>query len=408
MFSRKAAGFAGALLIIGGISGALSRWYLVWLAQELGGAEALGAYGLLFAVATPLFVAAQLGLRTLLLSKKIAYPWRSYLVLRLTGLSVGVLVLGLFVLYHPAVSLSLGLSVLVLKVVDGINDLHMARIQFAGRIQTMAVLLILAVPLTLIFSTLGAIAFRSLAAAVAGAALASFVTGLFSIFISYRLSYEADGVSRGFRDILSSSIPVTSGEILASVLLYIPVWVLGVFADISVVGIFAGIAYVLTAADLIGSSISKILITPLRNLGQRSGSISVVRKVNFISIWILLIGVPIGGVFMLVGSPLFQWIYGPEFSVSPIVLCLFAAGCVFVILSHVQSVCLNVLNRYYRVAVSFAVACISAFGSGMFLLILGVESLVVGSAMVAVGSFSRVATMYMGVFFVARRDFSVV
>lgn len=104
------------LLVLGGIASAFSRWYLVWLAQQLGGAEGLGAYGLLFAVATPLFVTAQLGLRTVFVSKGTAYPWRSYLILRMAGLAGGTIILALFVILSPAVSLALGIAVLCLKI----------------------------------------------------------------------------------------------------------------------------------------------------------------------------------------------------------------------------------------------------------------------------------------------------
>lgn len=397
MSGRKAASLAGMLLVLGGITSAFSRWYLVWLAQQLGGAEGLGAYGLLFAVATPVFVTAQLGLRTVFVSKGTAYPWRSYLILRMIGLAGGTVVLSLFVVLSPAVSLSLGITVLCLKIFDTIVDLYIARIQFAGQIQTMAFFWLLGAVLSIVFSTFGALIFQSLPAAVGGAVLSSVLVAVWTWRISLKASYVPETSEPGYREILGSSFAVTLAEMLASVLLYLPVWLLGFTSELAVVGLFTGISYVLTAADIVGSGVAETLITPLRKVARQEGSRAVIRSVNQLTALLAVVGAIGGVVFVLVGSPLFQWIYGPEFELSPLVLALFAVGAIFVVLSHVHSVCLKVLNFYSRVASAFVVACILALIAGVILTAMGVDGLVVGSAMVAVGSAGRTATMLFGV-----------
>lgn len=403
MSGRKAASLAGMLLVLGGIASAFSRWYLVWLAQQLGGAEGLGAYGLLFAVATPLFVTAQLGLRTVFVSKGTAYPWRSYLILRMAGLAGGTIILALFVILSPAVSLALGIAVLCLKIFDTIVDLYTARIQFAGRIHTMAFLWLFGAVLAIVLSTLGAFIFQSLPAAVGGAVLASFLMAVWTWRISLTAPYVPERSEPGYREILGSSFAVTLAEMLASVLLYLPVWLLGVTSELAVVGLFTGISYVLTAADIVGSGVAETLITPLRKVARRDGSRAVIKSVNQLTAVLAVVGVIGGVVFVLVGSPLFQWIYGPEFDLSPLVLALFAVGSVFVVLSHVHSVCLKVLNFYSRVATAFVVACVLALITGVILTMMGADGLVVGAAMVAVGSAGRTATMLLGVWHVSVR-----
>lgn len=397
--TRTAVGLASVLLVVGGIASALSRWYLVWLAQELGGAEGLGAYGLLFAVATPIFVAAQMGLRTVFVSKGIAYPWRSYLILRATGLVGGTITLGLFVLLSPVVTLMLGAAVLLLKIFDILIDLYMARIQYAGRIQTMALLWIASAVLSMVFSTVAAVTFQSLPAAVGGAVFASILTAAVTSRIARAAPYVPDITEPGYRELLGSSLAVTVAELLSVVLLYLPVWLLGFTAELVVVGLFTGVAYVLTAADIAGSGIAETLITPLRRLTRSDGSRAVIRAVNQVTAGLAVAGVLAGVLFVLVGSSLFQWIYGPEFELSPTVLALFALGAIFVVLSHVQSVCLKVLNFYSHVATAFVMACLVALVVGVVLTLLKVDALVVGSAMVAAGSAGRTVIMFFGVRF---------
>lgn len=397
MGGRKTAGLSGALLVAGSIASALSRWYLVWLAQELNGPEGLGVYGMLFAVATPLFVGAQLGLRIIFLSKQTAFPWRSFWILRIIGLAIGSVTLIIFILLNPAIPIWLGIAVLSMKIFDAVNDLNLARIQYTGRIFILGILSLCGAPLAILFATIGALATQSLSMAVAGAALAALLIALVSTKIARGLVYETDTDESGMRSILRSSSSVTSAEILASLLLYLPVWFLSFSADLKAVGIFAGISYVLTAADLIGSSISALIITPLRNVHRRYGSSAVIRRANALTLQFLFVSILGGLLLVAIGSPLFQWIYGPEFEVSLVVLGLFAAGCVFVVLSHIQSVCLNVLNSYLDVTASFGFACGVSLITGLVLAFFSVDSLIIGSAMVACGSFGRTTAMVFGV-----------
>lgn len=384
-------------MVAGSVASAFSRWYLVWLAQELDGPEGLGVYGMLFAVATPLFVGAQLGLRTIFLSKQTAFPWRSYWILRIAGLVIGSVILIGFILFNPAVPIWLGIAVLFMKICDAVNDLNLARIQYTGRIVILGILSLCGAPLAILFATIGALSTEYLSVAVAGAAFSALLVALVSAKIARGLVYETDTAEPGTKSILRSSSSVTSAEILASLLLYLPVWFLSFSADLRAVGIFAGISYVLTAADLIGSSISALIITPLRNVHRRHGSSAVIRRANALTLQFLFISI-LGGVLLVaIGSPLFQWIYGPEFEVSLLVLGLFAAGCVFVVLSHIQSVCLNVLNSYLDVTTSFGFACAVSLITGVVLAFFGVDSLTIGSAMVACGSFGRTAAMVFGV-----------
>lgn len=144
----------------------------------------------------------------------------------------------------------------------------------------MAFLWLFGAVLAIVLSTLGAFIFQSLPAAVGGAVLASFLMAVWTWRISLTAPYVPERSEPGYREILGSSFAVTLAEMLASVLLYLPVWLLGVTSELAVVGLFTGISYVLTAADIVGSGVAETLITPLRKVARRDGSRAVIKSVN--------------------------------------------------------------------------------------------------------------------------------
>lgn len=397
MLNRRSTAIASLLFFAGAIAGAFAKWYLVWLAQEIGGPEALGSYGLLFAVATPIFVAAQLGLRTIYLSQKCAWPWSTYVQFRLLGLALGTVALVVLIFVIPTLSVGLGITVLLMKIFDSILDLDLARIQYSGRILTVAVLSLIGAPLSLLFSTVGALATGNLSVAVLGAALSSLIVSMAARWQAARVVYIPDSENTGAREILQASVPVTSAQLLASLLLSLPSFFLASSADLVAVGIYAGISYILTVSDLLGSSISKVLITPLRNIVRDTGPNAAIRYICLTSARIAMIGLAGGAMFVLLGSKVFQFIYGPEFSLSYPVLSLLAAAAIFIVISHVQSVVLNVLNRYHKVAFSFFLACVVAACVGGLLEIVEVAPLTVATGMAAAGAATRAAMLLLGV-----------
>lgn len=397
MIRKREAGVAAGLLIFGTITGALSKWYLVWLAEHIGGAEQLGAYGFLFAVATPVFVAAQLGLRTIFLSKKTNFPWTTYVWLRVVGLVLGSLVVIVFSFLYPEVPLMLGCSILMLKIADSMVDLDLARIQYSGKIKTMALFSLLGGFLSLILSTIGFLLSGNLSISVGGAALGSLITALVARVVASRVDYLPDTEASGFKDILLSSLPVTVAQILASLLLYIPIIFLGSSADLVTVGIYTGVSYLITVADILGSSISKLLITPLRNRRRALGDLAVIGTVKKISLQVSIVAFIAMGPFLIFGSPVFQWVYGPQFDLPTVVLLLFTGSAFFVLLSHIQSVCLNVLNRYYSVASSFALACLLSMTTGWTLLLVQIDPLTVGAGMALSGAATRALLLVLSI-----------
>lgn len=385
----------GLLLVLGAVLGALSKWYLVWLAQKIGGSPAVGAYGYFLAFATPLFVLAQLGLHTVFLSKTTSLPWRSYVVLRWAGMLFGSLILVIFLSFAPGISMALGLAVLLMKVCDSIVDLETARVQYEGWVARVAAVMLLGAAASFILSTVGALLSDSLTGAVLGGALAS----LLSVFLARRYSsmtsYVSDAESSGIAEILKASLPVTGAQLLASLLLALPTLFLGNLGDLSTVGVFVGASYVLTFANILGASLSKVVITPWRKLVEVEGSEAIFFQVRAVTVKAAIVALPVVVVFVVWGSTVVRGVYGPEFALSRTELGLLAIASFSIVLAHIQSVGLTVLNRYYSVVWSFLAACIISVLCGLLLSVFEFPVLIVGTGMAAAGALAR-ATMLMG------------
>lgn len=278
---------------------------------------------------------------------------------------------------------------MALKVADSLMDIDLARIQFSNRLFTISILTLLSSVAALAASYSTMILSDNLTITIFASAGATAIVAVVSAIVARNVPYLETSKSSGFRTILTASVPVTTAQLLASLLLYLPVLLLTWRYDLTAVGIFSGIAYILTAADLVGSSISKIFITPFRQTFLSEGRDALVRQSSRILFLLFLIGLFISMIIVLFGTGIFVWIYGPSFAPDAFSLALFSAASIFIVLSFMQSVTLNVLNRYYGVANAYLAACIVAVIVGYFCSFQILSGLVCGALMAASGAFTR-------------------
>lgn len=392
-------GQAGMLLTAGSIASAIAKWYLVWLAQRIGGPETLGTYGMILAIATPIFVAAQLGLRTVFLTLRQAYPWKNYLELRFFGLVSATIALLLFLFSSPQEMFYLGLAILSFKIVDSLQDLNVARIQYANRLKVVGWISIVNAIFSIVCSTLIAITTGSFIFAIIGATGSSLVVAVVARHIALKNAYIPETLLNGKRKIVQASFPVTVAELLSTLLLYLPVFVMSLSNDLKIVGVFTGTAYVLTAANLVGASLSKILISPLKHRFKQGGISSLYNFVQKITLFLFVSCGSVSLVFIAFGGPLFETVYGSEFALTYFELSIYSIASVCIILSLVQSVALSVMNKYYAVTAAFIVACIVSLVSGLIFMEMSVDLLMVGIGMSAVGSVCRFIVLWSVLFF---------
>lgn len=393
MSGVRRATLTSVLLILGGVSSAFARWYLVWLAQDLGGATSLGFYSAVLAFTTPCFVAGQLGLRTIILTLNTTFPWETYRRIRVAGTLAAILVTFVFLGVRNDIPLLLGLSVLSFKIADSLADLEIARIQFAGDLIKVALIGLQNAVISVVLSAIGALLTGSVVVAVLGSTAASIITFIYSYWTARKYDYSPTTAEPGYRTILRASVPVTSALMLASLLLYIPVLWLTASGDFHAVGVYSGVAYLLTLADLVGSNIAKVLITPFRRTREESGEAGLTRISIRVSAGLIPLAAIASAMVIYWGDDVFRFIYGPEFEVGYFCLSLFAVACCAIVLSFVQSVSLEVRNDYNRVAVAFFLACVAALLSGFGFQAAGIGLVETGAGMAAVGGLVRFAVL---------------
>lgn len=387
------------LVISGTISSAFSKWFLVWLfAQSEGGANAVGLYSMVLAVGTPLFVVAQLGLRTIFVSHATQWPWSTYLVLRTAGSFVGASILLIYVVSAPGIPVYLGLAITLLKVADLIGDIYSARLQYFHRIQTLGLLSIFSSLATILFSWLGVYLYDSVVVAIIAAAVVSAIFAIVIAILGRHSQYTSSADNSGYTDIIRASIPVTASQFLATFLFQIPVLFLAMISDPKTVGVFAASAYLLTIANIFGSSLQTILITPFRREREKNGVKAVTKRALKVTRSTAICGVvPVVGV-TLWGSDSLELVYGSSFAIPVVPILLISLAALLNVTAYIQSVTLNVLNRYSLVTWSMVGSCLVAALSGAIGFFLGAPGLTIGAICAFSGSATRTILMAWIVF----------
>lgn len=379
-----------ALVTAGTFAWALTQWYLVWLfARFAGGAEAVGAYAALIAVATPLFILGQLGLRTVYLTLRQHWPWRSYVQLRIAGIAVASLALAAFVVWDGRQPVALAVSVIALKCADSALDLLMAPIQRSGRLTQLG-------SLTL-GNALGTVVVASVAVGVTGlmhtALFGSAAVSLWICFLAWRLSRkpltELGATGSGKRRIIKSGIPVMMSQGVASFSTYLPVWLLSRWADSGVIGVYSAAAYLLTAANLVGSSTQTVLLPSFRSRFESTGHVGLLSRASRLASILAIGGVLAAPIAVTFGSSILAMLYGSGFEMSRFSLLLLSIAAIAVAPSYVYSVVLVVLNRYKTELLIWVVALVFAMVVGVALLVLGVEPLTSGFAVALTAAWVR-------------------
>lgn len=379
----------GALLAVGSMSWAVAQWLLVWMFARLGGgADAVGEYALVLSIATPAFTVAQFGLRTVYLSLRVEYPWRSYLTLRVIGASsASALLIGYFLVTQSA-DASIWATLLAVKTADLFFDLWQARIQRTNRLAALGVLNIVNSVGTIVLAAVALFLTGSVALALAGSALVSICVAA----MSRRIAAASPSVStedRGYPEILRAGAPTTVSESLAAFAGYLPVLVLSLLADEALVGIFAAAAYVLTFANLVGAILKNVLITPFRQMLESAGIDQVRRRAHRLALALGGVSSVVALIVALFGSPVLRIIYGPEFAMPDVPLVLLAGAVVPIASSYIYSTFLNVTQRFSGQAWIWALALGIGVLVGVICAAIGVGPLETACAVALASSWAR-------------------
>lgn len=355
--------WATLLITAGTFGGAIAQWFLVWLFARQGGASAVGEFSALFAIATPVFVTAQFGLRNVYLTLARRYPFATYVILRALGAlaGAGVLIgLGLVLGFPPV----LILAMTALKVIDSALDMGYAHLQSSKRLVRLGAIMVVNPLLTIalaavVVSTTGSVAGGVLASAMSSAAVA--VLALLAILRHPGQSLRPTRPT-GYGAILSAATPVMLTQMMVALLTYIPVWITQAGGGIREVGLYAGASYLLVVANILGSSLSTVLLPSYRGIHARGESLV---KTVFAGCrrWIAL-GLAGLVVAVLAGPSVLGWVYGPEFALPHWDILLLSVAAVMAVPTYLLNAGMLVKNRYRSQTVVSLLAVLTAGGAG--------------------------------------------
>lgn len=357
---------------VGSLSTAVAQWILVlMLARFAGGAESVGEYSLLIAIATPVFVIGQFGLRTVFLSLQTEYGWAIYRKLRLLGIAVGIVVMAILVFGIGFENLALAGAIIVLKCADAYLDLLYARMQRLNLLRRIGTISFVNSLLTIIVAACLLWQYGSVSAAITGSALASCVMVIVAQRMTSRVSVHNSPAISGYHQILKAGLPTTVSEVTASVSAYMPILFLSIISNERDVGIYTGAAYLLTFANLAGAILKNVVITPFRIDYEISGTPTLLHGAHRKSVILLACSVVLAPIVVAFGSPVLEFVYGPGFGLSYGELTLLALAVVPIASSYLYSAVLNVLNAFTSQAWGWLIACLIGLGAGALMVSLG-------------------------------------
>lgn len=376
----------------GSLSWAAAQWLLVWMfARFAGGPDAVGGYALVLSIATPIFTLAQFGLRTVYLSLRVRFPWRTYVTLRLGGILVAVTLLGIYFGVGGSANIGIWVSMLFVKSADVYFDLLQARIQRSDQLLGLGILNLLNSGGTIVLSAVSLWIFGSVASAlVASGIVSTLISGIAQVLVSRDGAVEPTG-PRGYPEILRAGFPTMLAELLASVSSYLPLFVLSRLADEARVGIFAAASYLLTFANLSGAIVKNILITRFRRTFEAHGARSLMSSSHRYAWALAIAGVGISPIVVVFGTPLMRFVYGTDFEMSYAALAILALAVIPIAPAYVYSTTLNVMHRFTSQAWIWVSSIVAGVSVGAICALVGIAPTLIALAIAAAAGWSRFA-----------------
>ena len=266
-------------------------------------------------------------------------------------------------------NLQLMTALAVAKWMDSLLDILYASLQHRSRIMEMAIAMSVNGVLILTFFWILFEWTGSLSLSILGSAAGS---ALISVFVAREvLPFErrADSILApgGTCGILKAGVPSGVAQSVNSLVSYLPILLLSVWASPAQAGIFTAVTYFFTLANLIMSALVQAVLPQLvakMNSGQAVFSATLSR----IGILFVGLGTTLGIGTLLFGDRLLVLVYGPDFVIPFAVLLPTALGLALLPLVYVTSLTLLVTNHYVaqvRIAIH---SLLLAVGFSIFLL----------------------------------------
>lgn len=297
---------------------AASRAAILMLIAKLGTAEMVGQYALAFAVTTPIFMCADMDLRSVLATDtKNRLAFADYLGLRLLTTAACMAVVGAMALLqgNPQTALVL-LLVGAARGSDAVSDMLYGLMQKHERMDRPGVSLMLKSALSTLAMGLLLALRHSLVWGVAGMALAWLVVLLcYDIpsarpFASVRIRLRP----RELRSLLKLSLPLGAVLLFSSLNRNLPNYFINAFQGTAALGYFSSIVYILTSGSLVDTALSQSANARMARLfgsGDTRGFVKVYLKIAGLT---LALGACMLGAAAAFGGPVLSLLYRPEYA----------------------------------------------------------------------------------------------
>lgn len=300
------------------VSRALSQWLLIWIFARYGGAEEVGSYAKALAVATPMFMLAEGGLRLVIVSSPCLPAFTSALNARraASGLAVVASVGAGLLVDVPLFWVMLPLA--LIKYFDSVGDISLAYMQANRKFGLSA--------LGGILNGGATVSLAWIAVTLSGTELllwASAIGSCASALVCRLIKLADTGVGELPPISRLVSLGVSSG--VNSLVVYLPIFYLTRFSDTSTVGVYAALAQALTVTSIVLSGVQQGCLPWLRK--RRTAGVGQV-QLRTVALLLVSVGVALGVLTFVALPPLMPFVYGSEFSVARRDVAPFALACV--------------------------------------------------------------------------------
>jgi O-antigen/teichoic acid export membrane protein len=298
------------------------QWGILSALAKLGGAAVVGQYVLGLAISAPVFMLTNLQLRGVQATDaRSEYAFGHYFTLRLVaslcgiGIVAGIVLSGRYERTTAIVVMLVALS----KVIESLSDVVAGLLQKHERLDQVAVGLMLRGVISVVaFTTVYRVSHRLTAAAAALVCSWAAVALCYDLRLALRLEgsvrrfFSAD--CRKIGQLVLLSAPLGLVMALSSLNANLPRYIIEHHLGYSELGIFAAMAYLVTAAvqvvNALGQSVSARLSRMFAE-GDLKGFKSLMRKLLMFGMAMGVAGVPLAWFF---GRPILTLLYAPEYA----------------------------------------------------------------------------------------------
>jgi O-antigen/teichoic acid export membrane protein len=307
------------------------QWGMLSVLTKLGNPSIVGQFTLGLAVSAPIFMFSNLQLRAVQATDvNVEHGFANYFTLRLLATLLGLTVI---VALLPFAGVSSAVRVVILlvsvsKCVECMSDVTAGLLQREEQLRRVAISLMMrGVASVLVFSLTFAF-FRNLALSVAA---------MSGVWLAVLLFYDVRNVRaligrhdpffrfdrRELRRLMMLGLPLGWVATFGTLSVNIPRYFLQHYLGLADQGIYASLAYLVVAINLVVAALSVSVTTRLARLfadGDRKQFVRLLAKLSMLGVMIAAVGVPLA---FLVGRPLLTLLYRREYADHVGLLALF-------------------------------------------------------------------------------------